>query len=136
MLVDFVLSERGQELVKKHGYLRSKELKPGRKELTRRAMSRSALSLTTLAGGLVFPRLRFSWRMVVSSAWQSVPVWRHEGAALPHRRSGFSAAEFGALPMIYGRWPSRSIALVLAAPLGIGAAIFTAEFLPRAAGSR
>jgi len=62
---------------------------------------------------------------------QTFPVWRQEGVA------GFVLGEvwfyrgerFGALPMIYGTAVVAGIALLLAAPLGLGAAIFTAEGL-------
>ncbi|EDY18132.1 phosphate ABC transporter, inner membrane subunit PstC [Chthoniobacter flavus Ellin428] len=64
--------------------------------------------------------------------WQSLPVWHHEGW---HYITGtkwfFRQKEFGTLPMIYGTVIVALIALVLAAPLGFGAAIFTAEYLPR-----
>src|SRR6185295_9466461 len=43
----------------------------------------------------------------------------------------FRQKQFGALPMIYGSLVVAFIALVLAAPLGFGAALFTAEYLPR-----
>ena len=67
-------------------------------------------------------------------AWQSVPVWRAEGAGyLTGSRWFFRTHEFGALPMIYGSLVVSAVALVLAAPLGFGAAIFTAEYLPRRA---
>ena len=67
-------------------------------------------------------------------AWQSVPVWRHEGwGYLSNARWFFRQREFGALAMIYGSVAVSVIALLLAAPLGMGAAIFTAEYLPRTA---
>lgn len=65
-------------------------------------------------------------------AWQSLPVWPHEGAGyLAGAKWFFRQKEFGALPMIYGSVVVATVALVLAAPLGFGAAIFTAEYLPR-----
>ncbi len=64
--------------------------------------------------------------------WQSVPVWRHEGLGyLTGAKWYFRQHQFGALPMIYGSIAVSAVALVLAAPLGLGAAIFTAEYLPR-----
>jgi phosphate transport system permease protein len=42
----------------------------------------------------------------------------------------FRTHEFGALPMIYGTLVVGLIALALAAPIGIGAALFTSEYLP------
>lgn len=65
-------------------------------------------------------------------AWQSVPVWQHEGwNYVVGSKWFFRQKEFGALPMIYGSVVVSVIALLLAAPLGLGAAIFTAEYLPR-----
>ena len=70
--------------------------------------------------------------MVGIFAWQSVPVWRHEGwGYLSGAKWFFRQNEFGALPMIYGSIVVALVALVLAAPLGMSAAVFTAEYLPR-----
>ena len=64
--------------------------------------------------------------------WQSVPVWRDEGWSYLTGPRWFSRIhEFGALPMIYGSLVVALVALTLAAPLGFGAAICTAEYLPR-----
>jgi len=66
--------------------------------------------------------------------WQSLPVWHHEGwNYITGTKWFFRQKQFGALPMIYGTVVVALIALVLAAPLGFGAAIFTAEYLPRRA---
>ena len=48
----------------------------------------------------------------------------------------FRQHEFGALPMIYGTLVVAVVALVLAAPLGFGAAIFIAEYLAKAHAAR
>lgn len=62
---------------------------------------------------------------------QSAPVWQHEGVGYITGAKWFYRDHiFGALPMIYGTVVVALIALLLAAPIGIGAAIFTAEFLP------
>ena len=67
-------------------------------------------------------------------AWQSRPVWSHEGwRYLTGANWHFRQQEFGALPMIYGSAVVALVALLLAAPIGLGAAIFTAEYLPRPA---
>lgn len=64
--------------------------------------------------------------------WQSVPVWQHAGLSyLTSSRWFFRQQEFGALAMIYGSIVVSGVALLLAAPLGLGAAIFIAEYLPR-----
>src|SRR3954466_6999810 len=63
--------------------------------------------------------------------WQSVPVLQHEGLGyFTGTRWFFRQHQFGALAMIYGSAVVSLIALALAAPLGLGAAIFTAEYLP------
>jgi len=60
------------------------------------------------------PAMRaFGWRFLVTSAWD--PVAEH----------------FGALPLIYGTLVSSLLALCLAVPLGIGAAIYLAELAPQ-----
>jgi len=65
-------------------------------------------------------------------AWQSVPVWQQEGwGYLTGVKWFFRQHQFGALPMIYGSVAVAAVALLLAAPIGFGAAIFTAEYLPR-----
>src|SRR6187402_532748 len=67
-------------------------------------------------------------------AWQSLPVWQHEGGGyITGVKWFFRQQQFGAFPMIYGSIAVAVIALVLAAPIGFGAAIFTAEYLPRKA---
>src|SRR5262245_13577117 len=70
--------------------------------------------------------------LVVLFIGQSIPAWRHEGFQLLTGRKWFYRQEqFGALPMIYGTVIVSLLALLLAAPIGIGAAIFSAEFVPR-----
>jgi phosphate transport system permease protein len=65
-------------------------------------------------------------------AWQSIPVWSHEGTGyMTGLKWFYRAKQFGALPMIYGSLVVSVIALSLAAPLGVGTAIFTSEYLPR-----
>ena len=62
---------------------------------------------------------------------QSLPVWQDEGIGyLTGGKWFYRVQTFGALPMIYGTLTVALIALLLAAPIGIGAAIFTSEFLP------
>lgn len=64
--------------------------------------------------------------------WQSVPVWKHEGwSYLLDRKWFFRQHEFGVVPMVYGTLVVSFIALVLAVPVGWGAAIFTSEYLPK-----
>ncbi len=64
------------------------------------------------------------------------------GSALPRHKFGFHFFvtgvwdpifdQFGALPFIYGTLVTAGVALFLAVPLGIGAAIFLAELAPAA----
>ena len=69
--------------------------------------------------------------LVLLCIWQSLPVWQHTGVHyLTGSRWYFRKLEFGALPMIYGTFTVALIALLLAAPIGLGAAICAAEFLP------
>jgi phosphate transport system permease protein len=60
------------------------------------------------------PRHKFGWHFLVTSDWD--PVFEN----------------FGALPFIYGTVVTSALALLLAVPLGVGAAIFLAELAPRA----
>ncbi len=64
--------------------------------------------------------------------WQSIPVWKHEGFSyIFGKRWYFRHSEFGALAMIYGTFAVSLMALLLATPIGIGAALFTSEILPK-----
>ena len=56
--------------------------------------------------------MTFGWRFLVTSTWDPV------------------AEVFGALPFIYGTLVSSLLALLIAVPLGMGAAIYLAELAP------
>lgn len=58
-------------------------------------------------------RHKFGWHFLVSSSWNPV------------------TEQFGALPFIYGTLVTSCVALLIAVPLGLGAAIFLAELAPR-----
>lgn len=58
------------------------------------------------------PRQKFGWGFFLGRTWDPV-----EG-------------DFGALPFIYGTVVSSAVALLLAVPLGVGAAIFLSELAP------
>lgn len=58
-------------------------------------------------------RHRFGWRFLLTQTWDPV------------------AEEFGAAAFIYGTLVTSAIALVIAVPLGIAAALFLAELAPR-----
>ena len=69
--------------------------------------------------------------LLVIFAVQSLPVWRQAGLGyIAGTKWYFRSHAFGALPMIYGTAVVAFIALLLAAPIALGAAIFPAEFLP------
>lgn len=57
-------------------------------------------------------RQKFGWSFLWTSTWDPV------------------AGVFGALPFIYGTLVTSALALLLAVPLGVGAAIFLAELAP------
>jgi phosphate transport system permease protein len=57
-------------------------------------------------------RHKFGWSFLFSSTWDPV------------------AGDFGALPFIYGTVVTSILALLIAVPLGLGAAIFLAELAP------
>ncbi|MEL7240272.1 MAG: phosphate ABC transporter permease subunit PstC, partial [Planctomycetota bacterium] len=85
------------------------------------------ISSLLLAGGAVLSLLAAAVLLV----WQSVPVWRHEGLLYLTGDTWFFRRDvYGALPMLWGTVAVAGVAVVLAAPLGIGAAIFTSEVLP------
>lgn len=81
-------------------------------------------------GAAVLAALAFA-AMVALFAAQSLPVWGHSGAGfLSGTEWFFRAQRFGAASMIYGTLVVSALALALAAPLGLGAAVFTAEVVP------
>lgn len=68
---------------------------------------------------------------IVLLFWKSIPVWQHEGLGFITSAKWFYRFEkFGSAPMLFGSAAVSFLALLLSAPVGIGAAIFTAEFLP------
>lgn len=82
----------------------------------------SAVALAAFAG-LIAVFAREAWPFVEA---QGVP-------GLFGTRWSFRSERFGALPMIYGSLAVSAVALALAAPIGLGAAIFLSEVLPRRA---
>lgn len=72
----------------------------------------TALLVFELWQGSVLPRQKFGLAFFRTSLWD--PVFEH----------------FGALPFIYGTLTTAAVALIIAVPLGIGAAIFLAELAP------
>jgi phosphate transport system permease protein len=80
----------------------------------------AALTLIVLVLAMVlemtrsaWPAIRaFGWRFLVTSTWDPV------------------ALRFGSLPFVYGTLVSSALALLIAVPLGLGAAIYLAELSP------
>jgi len=76
-----------------------------------------ALLTTLVAFELVvnssLARHRFGWSFLTGQTWDPV------------------ADQYGAAPFIYGTVVTSAIALIVAVPLGIGAALFLAELAPR-----
>jgi phosphate transport system permease protein len=81
----------------------------------------AALSIVLVTLALVYElwvnsalsRHQFGWHFFVTQTWDPV------------------AGQFGALPFIYGTVVTSIVALLLAVPAGVGAAIFLSELAPR-----
>jgi phosphate transport system permease protein len=73
----------------------------------------TALLAYYLWAGSALTRQSFGWNFVVTQTWDPV------------------ARQFGALPFVYGTVVTSFLALVIAVPAGLGAAIFLAELAPR-----
>jgi phosphate transport system permease protein len=81
----------------------------------------------------------FAASVVLISLLLVIELWR--GSVLPRHKFGFHFfftdvwdpifEQFGARPFIFGTLVTASVALLLAVPLGIGAAIFLAELAPQ-----
>jgi phosphate transport system permease protein len=94
----------------------------------RRADRAFRLALRVIAAGTLLVGIG----LVISLAW---------GSRLAIREFGFRflftsvwdpvAGEFGALPFIYGTLVSSALAMLIAVPLGLGAAIYLAELAPQ-----
>lgn len=73
--------------------------------------------------GLLAPLL-WALAMPLTFLWQSLPAWRHQGLDLVAGAQWFYRAErFGAASMIFGTAAVSLIAIALAAPLGLAAAV-------------
>ena len=95
------------------------------------ARQRRATPTLLFSYGFSAVAVAFLLLMLVLFLWQSLPVWRHEGWSYLFGQQWFyRGQQFGALPMIYGTVVVALLALLLAAPVGIGTAVFTAEILP------
>jgi len=72
----------------------------------------AALLVFELFRGSALTRDKFGWAFLFTGIWDPV------------------AGEFGALPFIYGTVVTSALALAMAVPLGLGAAIFLSELAP------
>jgi phosphate transport system permease protein len=67
-------------------------------------------------------------------AFEAWPFFQAQGASgLFGVHWSFRSERFGALPMIYGSLAVSGVAVAFAAPIGLGAAVFLSEVLPRRA---
>lgn len=80
----------------------------------------AAVLVLVLISGMVYYLVQGSWPALVEFKWHF----------LLGRRWDAVHEVFGALPFIYGTLASSLLALLLAVPLGIGAAIYLAELAP------
>jgi phosphate transport system permease protein len=70
--------------------------------------------------------------MLILLVSQSLPTWRTFGLGfITGQNWSPPFKQFGALPYIYGTVVTATMALILAAPIGVGCAIFIAEVAPR-----
>ena len=90
----------------------------------------------TLARGVT---LISALSLVAVTAWLVVELWRNSALArhafglrfLVDRTWDPVFQKFGALPFVYGTVVTSALALLMAVPLGVGAAIFLSELAPR-----
>lgn len=97
--------------------------------LTRRRRRFESTRLVSIVGTVV--ALAAVLGMLGLFAVQSLPVLEDEGLGyVTGDRWFYRSHTFGALPMIYGTAAVSFVALVLAVPVGLGAAVFASEYLP------
>ena len=77
----------------------------------------TALLVYHLWSDSALPREKFGWSFITGSVWDPV------------------AEQFGALPFMFGTVITSLLALIIAVPVGLGAAIFLAELAPRSLSS-
>jgi len=73
----------------------------------------TVLLVVELTGSSALSRARLGWQFLWTSNWDPV------------------AEDFGALPFIYGTLVTSFLALLLAVPVGVGAALFLSELASR-----
>ena len=77
----------------------------------------TALLVYHLWSESALPRGKFGWGFITGQVWDPV------------------AEQFGALPFMFGTVVTSLLALIIAVPIGLGAAIFLAELAPRSLSS-
>ncbi|MBI3288233.1 MAG: phosphate ABC transporter permease subunit PstC [Elusimicrobia bacterium] len=86
------------------------------------------LSIATAAGVILFAALALAQQL----ARESAATWKAFGLSFLWTSTWDPVADvFGALPFLYGTAVSSLLALLIAVPLGIGAAIFLTELAPK-----
>ncbi len=90
------------------------------------------VTLTRLMSwGFSIVALAFLISLVGVFVWQSLPIWHEVGTGYISGQKWFYRQHlFGTLPMIYGTVIVSLIGLLCAVPIGVWAAICTAEILP------
>lgn len=99
---------------------------PGSNERTGDLLFR--LTIAGFAGIIPLATGALAWQL----ARESASTWKSFGLAFLWTSTWDPVADvFGALPFLYGTTVSSLLALLIAVPLGIGAAIFLTELAPR-----
>lgn len=105
------------------------ELTPGRAGDRRRAFANRLLRWTTAIGAAIFPIIAGLLMLVLLlESWSALN--RLGPAFLVSSDWDVAGRKFGALPFIYGTIVTSILAMVIAVPLGVGAAACLAEIAP------
>jgi phosphate transport system permease protein len=95
-----------------------------------RAIGDKVYTLVTTACALIVPALVIAIAIAIfEAAW---PAFARNGLSLiTSSEWDVGAGHFGAAPALFGTLVSSAVALVIAAPLAIGVAVFLSEFAPK-----
>ncbi|HEY0527579.1 MAG TPA: phosphate ABC transporter permease subunit PstC [Gemmatimonadaceae bacterium] len=95
-----------------------------------RAIGDKVYTLVTTACALIVPALVIAIAIaILEAAW---PAFARNGLSLiTSSEWDVGAGHFGAAPALFGTLVSSAVALVIAAPLAIGVAVFLSEFAPK-----
>ncbi len=86
------------------------------------------LAIASFAGLILLTVAALAWQL----ARESAGTWKHFGPAFVWTSDWDPVADkFGALPFLYGTIVSSLISLLIAVPLGVGAAVFLTELAPK-----